>query len=882
MNAILRSTCIALCVFLQGISLLAQEDILDQEVKLTVKTGNIKAFFEDLERNNDLVVSYSSSIVDISITKEVDTSSYICAELFGYLLEEQAVRAISRGRKILIIPDPSKNISFTRLKARNYYTVNGYVKDSETGEALVGASVYNPVTNRGTITNEFGYYSFTMPQGNQTVNYSFVGYSAVSKTFQLNKRLRADIFLSSNVRIEEITVIDQDSSMIWRGREKINLDEIRNLPAVFGEVDVIKSISLLPGIQSGNEAQGGLLVRGGSPDQNLIMLDGIALYEVNHLFGLVSIFNEDAINNVNLYKSDFSAKYGGRLSSVVDIQLKDGNYKDFGGSATVGILGGKMHLEGPIQKEKSSFNLAGRTSWIGGLIGPTVNELLDVEGTAFRYHDFNVKIKREFQSTNALTFSAYSGRDNVSYKDKSQSIENFQLDTDNRLSWGTDVASLRWSRLLGPKVFSNLTIGFVNYNYLYNVQHRLDSNPDPQVEDKTFSVASTSRILDRIVKFDFDYYRSNKLDIKFGAGYTFHTYNPAIKQATVPFENSIKAIFGDIVPTDAGEYTVYAESYYRPVSNLSIHTGLHYASYFVDDQFYQSLQPRISVNLGLPWQGFLGLSYSRMNQFIHLLANPGLGLPSDLWVPSTADLKPELSDQFSLSYNMDIVEGIRFHTAVYYKTFKNLLEFTSAYDLFSPIINDLSQSPRFVESKDWETRVDSGEGLAYGWEAQLKKKSGRFTGSFSYTYGRSFRTFENINRAVPFPYRYDRKHDISTTAIYEISPNFGLGALWIYGTGNAVTLPLEGYFDANGNEVLNYDTRNNFRLPSYHRFDISLNYNRRLGRFDLNASLGAYNAYNRQNPYYVYLYQNPSTEDFILRQISVFPILPYLNVKLKI
>ncbi len=269
-----------------------------------------------------------------------------CAELFGYLLEEQAVRAISRGRKILIIPDPSKNITFTRLKARNYYTVNGYVKDAESGEVLVGANVYNPVTNRGTVTNEFGYYSFTMPQGKQTTNYSFVGFSAVSKTFQLNKRLRSDIFLSTNLEIEEIIVIDQDSSMIWRGREKINLDEIRNLPAVFGEVDILKSISLLPGIQSGNEAQGGLLVRGGSPDQNLIMLDGIPLYEVNHLFGLVSIFNEDAINNVNLYKSDFSAKYGGRLSSVVDIQLKDGNYKDFGGSATVGILGGKMNLEG--------------------------------------------------------------------------------------------------------------------------------------------------------------------------------------------------------------------------------------------------------------------------------------------------------------------------------------------------------------------------------------------------------------------------------------------------------------------------------------------------------------------------------------------------------
>ncbi|GLR18350.1 TonB-dependent receptor [Portibacter lacus] len=860
----------------------AQKDILDKKVNIDISKGNLKDYFDNIEKNNNVIVSYSSSIVDISIVKEVDTTSFICGELFSYLLEEQAVRAISRGQKILVIPDPSKNISFSRLRARNYYTVNGYVKDAETGEALVGASVYNPVTNRGTITNEFGYYSFTMPEGKQTTNYSFVGFKPVSKTFQLNKRLRSDIFLKTNLEIEEIIVIDQDSSMIWRGREKINLDEIRNLPSVFGEVDIIKSIALLPGVQSGNEAQGGLLVRGGSPDQNLIMLDGIPLYEVNHLFGLVSIFNEDAVNNVNLYKSDFSAKYGGRLSSVVDIQLKDGNYKDYQGSATLGILGGKMNLEGPIQKEKSSFNIAGRTSWIGELIGPTVNNFLDVDGTKFGYRDFNLKIKREFKSTNSLTFSAYSGRDNVSYNDKTQKIENFDLKTDNKLNWGTDVASIRWSRLLGPKVFSNLTVGFVDYNYLYNVEHQLGNNPNPDIEDKNFSVATTSQIFDRIVKLDFDYFKTNKLDIKFGGGYTLHTYNPAVKQATKSLGNNIKEIFGDIIATNAGEYTLYAESYYRPFSNISIHTGLHYAAYSVEQEVYHSLQPRLSVNLGLPWHGFFGISYSRMNQFIHLLANPGLGLPSDLWVPSTADLRPETSDQFALNYNMDLSDEIRFHTAVYYKDFNNLIEFSSAYDLFSPVINDISQTPVFVESKDWESRVDSGKGQAFGWEAQIKKRKGRFTGSFSYTYGRSFRTFENINRSVRFPYRYDRKHDISASAVYKLNPEFNLGMLWIYGTGNAITLPIEGYFDVNGQEVLNYDTRNNFRLPSYHRFDISLNYNKRLGRFLLNANVGAYNAYNRQNPYYIYLFQNPRTEEYNLRQISVFPILPYLNVRLKI
>ncbi|WP_235298385.1 TonB-dependent receptor [Portibacter marinus] len=882
MRNILRIACAILSAVLLQVPSVAQKDILDRKVTLTIEQGELKQIFENLEKNNDVVVSYSSSIVDISARKTLDTTTYICSELFSLLLEEQPVRAISRGAKILIIPDPSKNITFNRLRPRNFFTINGYVKDAETGEILIGASVYNPVTNRGTITNEFGYYSFTMPQGSQTINYSFVGYSPVSRTFKVNKRLRADIYLKSDYEIEEIIVIDQDSSMIWRGREKISLDEIRDLPAVFGEVDVIKSISLLPGIQSGNEAQGGLLVRGGSPDQNLIMLDGIPLYEVNHLFGLVSMFNEDAINNVNLYKSDFSAKYGGRLSSVVDIQLKDGNYKNFGGSATLGVLGGKLNVEGPIQKEKSSFNVAGRTSWIGGLVGPTVNNFLEVEGTRFNYYDFNVKIKREFQTSNSLTFSAYHGRDNISFIDNSRKIGDFNLSTNNQLSWGTDVASMRWSRLIGPKVFANLTMGFVNYNYLYNVQHDLANMVDPSIEDQRLNVASTSRILDRIVKLDFDYFRSNKLDIKYGLGYTLHTYNPSVKQASRFLGSSIQEIFPDIIATNTAEFTAYGESYYRPFANLSIHTGLHFATYVLKDKTYRSLQPRLSVNLGLPWQGFLGISYSRMNQFIHLLGNPGLGLPVDLWVPSTTELAPEISDQFSLGYNMDVFENYRVSTSVYYKTFKNLIEFRSAYDLFNPVVNNLSQQPVFEESRDWESRVDSGTGLAYGWEAQIKRREGRWTGSVSYTYGRSIRTFQEINRGEAFPYRYDRKHDVSVTSVFHINPRVSLGALWIYGTGNAITLPLEGFLDDNGNEILNYQTRNNFRLPPYHRFDISLNYDREFGNYKFSSSIGAYNLYNRQNPYYVYLFQNPNTDEYSLRQISIFPILPYINVKLKI
>ncbi len=880
MKNIFRFTGLFLCMLMLTLNVNAQKDILDSEVILSIQQGSLKEIFENIEENNNLIVSYSSSIVDISSNILLDTTHYICSHLFSILLESQAVRAISRGQKILIIPDPNKDIEYLRLKPRNYYTINGYVKDSETGEALIGASVYNPLTNRGTVTNEFGYYSFTMPEGNQTVNYSFVGYTPVSQTYDLDQKLREDIFLEANIAFEEIIVIDRDSSQIWRGREKINIDEIRNLPGVFGEVDIVKAIALLPGIQSGNEAQGGLLVRGGSPDQNLILVDGMPLYEVNHLLGLVSIFNEDVINNVNLYKSDFSAKYGGRLSSVVDIQLKDGNYKNFHGSATVGVLGGKFNVEGPIQREKSSFNIAGRTSWLGQIIGPRVNKILDIDGTKFNYYDFNVKIKREFKSTNSLTFSAYMGRDDIAYSDKTQNIGDNDLKTDNKLSWGNEIASLRWSRLLGPKVFSNLTIGFVNYNYLYHVQHTLENKLTNK--DHIFTVASTSRIFDRMVKLDFDYYQSNRLDVKFGTGYILHTYNPAVKQASLALNNNIRDIFGGIIPTNAGEYNFYAESYFRPLSNISIHTGFHYAIFTVGDRVYDELQPRISFKYGLPWNAYVGASYSRMNQFIHLLGNPGLGLPSDLWVPSTNTLSPELSDQFTFSYSTDLSNLFNFSSALYYKTFENLLEFRSAYDLFSPVINDINQIPVFNEPRDWESRVDVGTGNAYGIEFQLKKKEGSLKGNLAYTFGRSFRTFENINRSVPFPYRYDRKHDISLSLVQNLGAHFDLGMIWIYGTGTAFTLPLEEYFSINGEIILDYEARNNQRLPVYHRFDINLNYNKIRDKFGINVQIGAYNAYSRKNPYYVYLFQNPETEEYKLRQVSIFPILPYINVKFKL
>ncbi len=881
MKKVLCYTGFILCLLVCNNQLFAQRtDILDLNVKVTIKEGDLKSIFQNLEANNPIVVSYSSSIVDLSIEKYIDTTVYVCSDLFSYLLEEQAVRAISRGKKILIIPDPSKSISFSRLRPRNYYTVNGYVKDAETGEALIGASIYNPLTNRGTITNEFGYYSLTMPEGRQTVNYSFVGFNAVSETFSLNKRIRSDVFLKSNIEMEEILVIDQDSSQIWRGREKISIDEIYNLPAIFGEVDVIKSIGLLPGVQSGNEGQGGLLVRGGSPDQNLIMVDGMPLYEVNHLLGLVSIFNEDVINNVNLYKGDFSAKYGGRLSSVVDIQLKDGNYKNFHGGVTTGLLGGKFNLEGPIQREKSSFALAGRTSWLNRTVVPIVDNYLEIDQTNLKYYDYNIKIKRDFKSTNSLTFSAYSGRDFIRYSDLPQRSGKFNLNTLNHLSWGNDLASLRWSRHFSSKTFSNLTAGFVNYNYLYHVRHNV-KEIDSDLEE-TFTVASASRIFDRMLKWDFDYFMSNKLDIKFGAGMIMHTYNPAIKQTSMEEENNINAIFGDIIPINASEYYFYGENYFRPFSNLSIHTGFHYAMFTVKGKFYDSFQPRISVNYGLPWHSYVGASYSRMNQFVHLLANPGIGLPNDLWVPSTDNLAPEISDQFTFSYNLDISKSYKLHSGIYYKTFQNLLEYRSAYDLFTPVITDLTNIPDFSLSRDWESRVESGNGLAYGFELQIKKKEGNPTGAISYTYGRSFRIFEDVNRSIPFPYRYDRKHDVSASLIYKFSEQFNLGMLWIYGTGNAYTVPLDEYYSHNGELILDYETRNNQRLPDYHRFDFSLNYENRFNRYHVHATLGAYNAYNRQNPYYVYLFQNPETQSFQLRQISIFPILPYINVKLKL
>lgn len=882
MNYVLRSVGLILLIHLCATSSYAQKDILDSKVNVSITEGTLREIFENLEASNRIIVSYSSSIVDISIEKQLDTTTYVASRLFSYLLQEQSVRAISRGRKILIIPDPSKNTTFSALKPRNYYTINGYVKDAETGEALIGASVYNPLTRRGTTTNEFGYYSFTMPEGSQTVNYSFVGFNSMSKTFKLGKRIRSDIYLTSNIEIEEILVIDQDSSAIWRGREKIDIERIRNIPAVFGEVDVIKSISLLPGIQSGNEAQGALLVRGGSPDQNLIMVDGMPLYEVNHLLGLVSIFNEDVINNVNLYKGDFSAKYGGRLSSVVDIQLKDGNYKEFHGSATAGFLGGKFNLEGPIQKEKSSFNIAGRTSWIDRLVSPALKNYRNIEGTRFNYSDFNLKIKREFKSTNSLTFSAYYGNDVIKYNDLPQNVGDFNLKTQNNLSWSNKVASLRWSRLLGSKMFTNLTIGFVDYDYLYHVRHSLEDHPDPDIKDEVLTVASTSRILDRIAKIDVDYFVSNRIDVKFGAGYVLHTFNPSIRQASRKFENDIDDIFGGIIPTNAAEYSLYAENYFRPLSNISIHTGAHAAIYNVEGKRYYALQPRISANYGLPWNAYFGLSYSRMNQFVHLLGNPGLGLPIDLWVPSTENLAPESSDQFAASYSMDIFKNVKMTTGVYFKTFENLIEFQSAYDLFSPVINQLDSIPVFSTSTNWESRVTSGDGRAYGFEFQLAKKRGRTTGSFSYTYGRSFRLFQDINRAIPFPYRYDRRHDISLSMVHNINPNWNLGLLWVYGSGNAVTLPIEQYFSINGDVILNYEARNNQRLPDYHRFDFSLNYDKYINRFGLRVTFGAYNTYNRQNAYYLYLYQNPKNEQYSLRQVSVFPIIPYLNVKLKI
>jgi len=704
------------------------------------------------------------------------------------------------------------------IYSQNNITISGYVDESESGEKLIGATIYDLKSGKGTISNDYGFFSLTIPKDSVKIRVSYIGYitqifedypiSDINQNFSLNDRM-----------LEEVEILSSKEELVHQKSEMstvdLSMDKVRALPALLGENDIMKTIQLLPGVQTGSEGTSGLYVRGGGPDQNLILLDGVPVYNASHLFGFFSVFNSDAINSTKLVKGGFPARYGGRLSSVIDIKMKEGNLKKFHGQGSIGLIASKISLEGPIIKDKTSFILSARRTYLDILAKPFIaanqkRQASKGSGNAnssntggYYFYDFNGKVNHKINNKHRLYLSNYMGRDRA-FLDAIDSYNQdsiFGVDTTkSQLRWGNIISALRWNYMPSNKVFINTTLRYSKYDFLIafgnsSTQTTINQNNTSSTVSQNFNYAYISNIEDWSGKIDVDWMPNPDHLVKFGIGDIYHTFTPGVNQFQLTDSTtSLDTSFG-AVKHYAHEASAYIEDDWTVNNSLKGNAGLHYSTFFTGNKQYSSLQPRISLRYLIDSKSSFKMGYAKMGQFLHLLTNSGIGLPTDLWVPATEKIKPQFSDQIAAGYARTFNDKIEVSLEGYYKTMDNLIEYKDGASFFD------SQT-------DWQDKVHVGRGWSYGGELLIEKKMGKTTGWIGYTLSWTNRQFDSINFGQSYPYRYDRRHDIGIAITHEINDRINFGIVWVYGTGNAVTLGLESYSSFNSslvNDISNFN-----------------------------------------------------------------------------
>lgn len=776
---------------------------------------------------------------------------------------------------------------FAAFKLQSQYTLSGYIEDAETGERLAAASIYDKNSSMlGTLSNRYGFYSLSLPEAEYEIMVSYIGYASQYIKLKLDKDTFINFSLKPSNEIEEVEIIGEKSEAEKTRMSEIDIpiETIKLMPVLLGETDVLKSVQLLPGVKSGTEGTGGIYVRGGGPDQNLILLDGVPVYNVNHLFGFFSVFNADAISDVKLIKGGFPARYGGRLSSVLDISMKEGNNKKFTGTASIGIISSKFTLEGPIIKDRTSFIFSLRRTYYDILAMPFI-KAFSQDFSNFRagyfFQDINAKVNHKISDKDRIFLSLYTGKDKA-YMHNKYEWEDETDESNFDLHWGNITAAFRWNRIINNKLFVNTTTTYSNYTFFTGTEYSY-SSPDSY---SSYSMEYQSGIEDLGLKFDFDYRPTTAHTIKFGGKYTYHTFRPGINAVNIN-ESGGTDINEDYGYTNryANEYFAYAEDDFKISPKLKLNAGVHYSGFKVDNSFYQSVQPRVSARYLVKSNLSVKAAYTHMAQYIHLLTNTTIGLPTDLWLPVTDEIKPQESVQYAvgLAYSRKNVGD--FSIEAYYKDMENLMEYKEGASFFSNFGLMFGE-----EGAGWESLVETdGRGRSYGVEFLYQKKFGNTRGWLGYTLSWAERRFANISFGQWFPYKYDRRHDISIVITHQFSETFNMGLTWVYGTGTAVTLPLEEYPGLYNNlpvspgawsyvhTIKHIEHRNNFRMPAYHRLDIGFNFKKEKKRGVRTWSFGAYNAYNNKNPFFLTFGWEKGER--VLMQYSLFPIIPSVSWK---
>jgi hypothetical protein len=762
----------------------------------------------------------------------------------------------------------------------------GYVSDSTSGERLIGSLLRDSQTGEGTATNTYGYFSLQLPAGASTLTISHLGYQPLRLRLNLQGDSLVQLKLvQASRQLKEVEVSSTPPSRKPGQTQMLQLQakEIQDIPVLMGEADVLKAFQLLPGVQRGKEGSGDMVVRGGSPDQNLIMLDGVPVYNTGHMLGLVSVFNPDAIKQVQLYKGGFPARFGGRLSSVMDIQLKEGNREEWTGQGSIGLLSSKILAEGPVFNKKGSILLSGRRTYLD-LLSSLAQLIGGQDLTSYNFQDWTGKINYTFSDRDKLYLSLYTGRDKL--------LNNYSFDKPDysskeqfKLRWGNLTSSLRWNHLFRKNLFANFQLAYTNYDFL--VKHSVENDYGEALQENTLTYSS--HIRDLTVNATFDWFPAPQHAIKSGGSFTYHWFKPnalqyRMQQADTMVQNH--AFNKNSIP--AGEYFLFAEDEWKPASRLGLNLGMHFSGFQVQQQHYTSLQPRLSAVYELTENSALKASYVQMTQYIHLLSNSSSGMPTDIWVPSTNTIRPQQSWQAALGGSIQL-HDFQLEIDGYYKQLEGVAEFRAGTDF-------LRKGPEtnfFLESdQNWEERVETGTGEAYGAELLLRKKRGRLSGWLGYTLSWSNRTFKNINYGRPFPYRYDSRHNISLAGNYQLRDNIKLNFNWVFNSGRPVRLPVASYRpyiqDQTGIGgvsfwVIDYfGERNSYRMRDYHRLDLGVSFTKEKKWGRRAWIISVYNAYNRLNPYQASYSGGQQGHSRYLYEVTLFPVIPSISYRFEL
>ena len=759
------------------------------------------------------------------------------------------------------------------LSAQSKHTLSGYIKEKGSGELLIGVNIYLPDLKTGTVSNNYGFYSITMPDGKYKFTFSYIGYKTVAKEIELSKDVELNIQLESSIDLEGVEISAQKqeriSEVVQMSVVDIPIEQIKNIPALLGEKDVFKALQLMPGIQNGTEGSSGIYVRGGGPDQNLIILDDATVYNANHLFGFFSVFNGDALKSIELTKGGFPARYGGRLSSVIEMNMKDGNKEKFAGEAGVGIISSRMTLEGPIIKDKASFLVSARRTYIDVLMQPFMNAENGKGG--YYFYDLNAKVNYDFGRKNKLYLSGYFGRDKFYMKQKDSYDE-----MNAGLFWQNQTATVRWNHLFNNKLFANTSLIYSNYK-LEIYDEEIDS------DDDYFKLNYSSGIEDISLKYDLQYHPNPNHIIRTGIISTRHLFTPSAVVIDAP---AIDEFVSNAKKIESLESGIYIEDEFKFKTKLKVNAGLRLSHFINVKKHYFKPEPRLAASYKLAKSLSMKASYAMMNQYIHLLSNTGIGLPTDLWVPSTDNIKPQQSQQVALGFAKDFIgKNLSLSIEGYYKEMTDIIGYKEGASFL--YIEDPTSSQDFT----WEDNITNGKGWSYGLEVLLQRKYGKFSGWIGYTLSWTQHQFDEINFGKKYYARYDRRHDISVVGIYKINKKFTLSGTWVYGTGNAITLPhstfnaithngqdyndIKGYYFTTND----YGEKNSSRMAPYHRMDIGIQYHKKIKKLKHTFEFSVYNFYNRQNPFFYYIDETPNKT--LLKQISIFPVLPSLTYLLK-